>query len=108
MATYIEVEQARNMPSLRLVLQSDTPAPWSEAAREIFSVKKIPFVRVRHSLGVPNLALKEWTAQTSAPVAIWEDERPRSTWIEQLYLAERLAPDPPLIPAHIEDRMLMF
>lgn len=41
-------------------------------------------------------------------MAIWNDERPRSTWIEQLFLAERLQPTPPLIPANIEDRVLMF
>jgi hypothetical protein len=52
--------------------------------------------------------LYEWTAQRSAPVAIWNDERPRSTWIEQLYLAERLQPFPALIPASIADRALMF
>ena len=52
--------------------------------------------------------LIEWTAQASAPVAIWNDERPRSTWIEQLYLAERLQPSPALIPADDDDRVLMF
>src|SRR3546814_5254587 len=49
-----------------------------------------------------------WTAQTSGPVAIWQDERPRSTWLEQHYLAERLAPEPRLIPADLDDRTLMF
>ena len=38
----------------------------------------------------------------------WNDERPRSTWIEQLYLAERLQPEPALIPANADDRVLMF
>ncbi len=31
-----------------------------------------------------------------------------STWIEQLFLAERLQPNPPLIPASIEEQVLMF
>lgn len=39
---------------------------------------------------------------------IWNDERPRSTWTEQLYLAERLQPTPSLIPAEINERMAMF
>jgi glutathione S-transferase len=52
--------------------------------------------------------LHEWTAQTAAPVAIWNDERPRSLWNDQLFLLERLAPQPALIPAAIEDRALMF
>jgi len=108
MAEYIDVEQARNMSGLRLVLSPGVPGPWSEAAKGIFYVKKIPYVRVRQEIGGENRALREWTAQTTAPVAAWNDEPPRSTWIEQLFLAERLAPNPPLIPANIEDRVLMF
>jgi glutathione S-transferase len=108
MAEYIDVEQARGMSGLRLVLSPGVPGPWSEAAKGIFHVKKIPYIRVRQEIGGENRALQEWSAQTTAPVAVWNDERPRSTWIEQLFLAERLAPNPPLIPANIEDRILMF
>jgi len=42
------------------------------------------------------------------PVAIWNDKRPRSTWIEQRYLVERLAPATALIPTNIEDLTVMF
>ncbi|MGH7933843.1 MAG: hypothetical protein ACREQN_11855 [Candidatus Binataceae bacterium] len=108
MAQYIEVEQAIGMRGLRLVLTAGVPGPWGEAAKGIFHVKKIPFVSVRQEGRGSNLALLNWTKQTSAPVAIYNDERPRSTWIEQLYLAERLAADPPLIPAPIDERVLMF
>ncbi|HTT76059.1 MAG TPA: hypothetical protein VMF50_08790, partial [Candidatus Binataceae bacterium] len=38
----------------------------------------------------------------------YNDERPRSIWSDQLYLAERLEPNPPLIPANLKDRALMF
>jgi glutathione S-transferase len=41
-------------------------------------------------------------------VAVWNAGRPRSTWNEQLYLVERLAPQPSLIPDNDEDRILMF
>ena len=108
MAEYLSVEEARNMSGLRLVLSPGVPGPWSEAAKGICYVKKLPYLRVRQEIGGENRALQDWTAQTTAPVAAWNDERPRSTWIEQLYLAERLAPNPPLIPASIEDRALMF
>jgi glutathione S-transferase len=108
MAEYISVEQARPMSGLRLVLSPGVPGPWSEAAKGIFDVKKIPYVRVRQEIGGENRALQEWTAQATAPVAVWNDEPPRSTWIQQLFLAERLQPNPPLIPAAIEDRALMF
>jgi len=108
MAEYIDVEQARNMSGLRLVLSPGVPGPWSEAAKSICYVKKLPYARVRQDIGGPNPALQEWTAQTTAPVAAWNDERPRSTWIEQLSLFERLAHAPALIPTNIDDRVLMF
>lgn len=108
MAEYLSVEEARKMSGLRLVLSPGVPGPWSEAAKGILYVKKIPYVRVAQEIGGDNKALIEWSAQATAPVAVWNDEPPRSTWIEQLYLAERLAPNPPLIPANIEDRSLMF
>jgi hypothetical protein len=38
----------------------------------------------------------------------YNDERPRSIWNDQLNLAERLQLNPPLIPADIGERMLMF
>ena len=98
------------MPGLRLILGANTvPGPWREACKGIFYVKKIPYAPVASagSDGSPR-ELIEWTAQASAPVAIWNDERPRSTWIEQLYLAERLQPDPALIPANREERISML
>jgi glutathione S-transferase len=70
-------------------------------------MKKISYVRVAKAQG-HDAALQAWTSQSSAPVAVWNDERPRSTWNEQLYLVERLAPQPALIPANVEDRMLLF
>jgi len=108
MADYIDIAQARRMSGLRLVLIAGVPSPWGEAAKGIFQVKGTPFVRVRHELGGPNTALREWTGQSSAPVAIWNDERPRTTWVEQLLLAEQLNPEPPLIPVDPEQRALML
>ena len=107
MPKYVEVEEARNMTGLRLVLSPGVPGPWSEAAKGVFYAKKISYIPVRQKMGIDPV-LREWTAQDSAPVAIYNDERPRSTWVEQLYLAERLAPNPPLIPASIDDRVVMF
>lgn len=107
---YASIEEARTMSGLRLILGAHTiPGPWREACKGLFYVKKVPYVPVA-SAGKDgsDRELREWTAQTSTPVAIWNDERPRSTWIEQLYLAERLQPHPPLIPASIEERTLMF
>ena len=59
-------------------------------------------------MGTASLELMQWTAQTSSPVLAWNDERPRTTWNDQLNLAERLAPFPRLIPEPLDDRALMF
>ena len=107
MAEYIDIEQAKTLSGLRLVLPPGRPNPWAEGFKGICYVKKIPYVRVRKAQG-HDAALQAWTSQSSAPVAVWNDERPRSTWIEQLYLAERVVPQPALIPENIEDRALMF
>lgn len=108
MAKFIDVEAARTLPGMRLVLTTNVPGPWGEAAKGILHVKSIPFVRVRQEIGGENEALAAWTGQTSAPVAIWNDERPRTTSLEILFLAERLAPEPALIPDDPEDRARMF
>lgn len=108
MAEYLSVEAARELPGLRLVVTAYVPGLWSEACKSIFDAKGVPYRLVEQVVGGENLALKAWTAQTSGPVAVWNDERPRSTWIEQLYLAERIGPEPRLIPVDMNDRMVMF
>jgi glutathione S-transferase len=108
MAEFIDLKQAIAMPGLRLTLISTTPSPWGEAVKGFFHVKQIPYVPVRHPMGQDQTLLRQLTAQESAPVAFYNDERPRCTWPEQLYLAERLRPDPPLIPDQLEDRVRMF
>jgi glutathione S-transferase len=48
------------------------------------------------------------TGQTSAPVALYADEKPAILWDEIIYLSERLGPEPRLIPADARQRMDMF
>lgn len=108
MARFVDVEEGRALSGLRLVLTTNVPGPWGEAAKGILHVKRLPFVRVRQEGGAPNEALAAWTGQTSAPVAVWNDERPRTTSLEILFLAERLAPEPALIPDDPDERARMF
>jgi len=107
---YAGLEEARRTTGLRLILGAyPVPGPWREACKGIFYVKKISYMPVTAAgKDGSERELIDWTAQASAPVAIYNDERPRSTWIEQLFLAERLAPEPRLIPANADDRVLMF
>jgi glutathione S-transferase len=108
MAEYVDIEPARSMHGLRLVLSQGVPGPFCEAARYCFDVKKVPYVRVRQVPMASDAALLAWTAQTSAPVAVYERERPRSSWVEIVHLAERLSPEPRLIPHDSEARMRMW
>lgn len=108
MAQYVEVEQAIGMSGLRVVLSPGVPGPWSESAKGILHVKKIPYVKVRQVVGGENEPLRKWTAQETAPAFVYNNERPRSIWSDQLYLAERIAPNPALIPADIDERIRMF
>jgi len=116
---YVSIARARQMSGLRLVLGAYAiPGPWREACKALFHVKGIPFTPARTSdEGASDLdvgmagtqsELIAWTGQASAPVAIWNDERPRSSWVDQLNLAERLESEPPLVPADLGERMRMF
>ncbi|MEE9607678.1 MAG: hypothetical protein V3U03_08040 [Myxococcota bacterium] len=108
MAEYVDVEKAKDLPGLRLVLSVGVPGPWGEAAKGVFHVKRVPFVRVRQDPGLPNEELERWTGHANAPLAIYADERPRSAWSEIVLLAERLAPESPLLPSDPERRALTF
>jgi hypothetical protein len=116
---YIPIREAKQMSGLRIVLGAFAlPGPWHEACKGVYYVKGLDYTPVRSSnenasdlqigMGNSQSELVEWTAQSSAPVVIWNDERPRSSWNDQLYLAERLSPEPPLIPPDSEDRIRMF
>jgi glutathione S-transferase len=104
----ISIEQARASSGLRIVTLAQVPSPWGEALKGILHVKQLSHARVGHAFGSSTKVLKEWTAQDSFPVMAWNDEPPRTTWLEQLYLAERLAPTPQLIPESLEDRIQML
>jgi glutathione S-transferase len=105
---YISVEDAIALPGLRLVLTRGTPGPWGQAVKAIFHLKNIPYVAAAQEVGEPNEALQRWTNQNSAPVAVYNDERPRTRWNEILLLGERLSPEPRLIPNDSADRAMMF
>ena len=108
MTEYLDPEAARDLPGLRLVLTAGVPGPWGEAAKSIFHVKKIDYVPVRQDGGMANEALEAWTGQTNAPQAVLDDEPARSGWAAILLLAERLAPEPRLVPQDRRERALCF
>ncbi|HVH05626.1 MAG TPA: glutathione S-transferase N-terminal domain-containing protein [Myxococcota bacterium] len=105
---WIDVAEARRRAGLRLVSVKGVASPWSEAAKALLHVKKLPYVRVAHAAGGANAELVEWTGQNSAPVLAYDNERPRTGWAEILLLLERLAPEPRLVPPEPAERALLF
>lgn len=105
---YINVADAITMPGLKLVLTAGSPGPWSEAAKAIFQIKGIKFIAVRQDAGGENADLLQWTGQTTAPVAVYNNEAPRCQSLDILFLAEQLNPSPALIPHNAAQRATMF
>jgi glutathione S-transferase len=105
---YFSVKEARDLPGLRLVLTAHMPGPWGEAAKYIFGARGVEFVPVEQLAMEANDDLFEWTGMRNAPIAMYEDEPPQSTWHEILLLAERIGSGPSLIPEDPIDRALMM
>jgi glutathione S-transferase len=105
---YLSVEEAINAPGLRLVLSVGVPGPWGESAKAILAYKGLGFIPVHQQGGGENEALRAWTGQTSAPVAVYDELPPVCHWLDLLMLAERLAPQVPLLPLDCTDRVDVF
>ncbi len=101
---YIDLKQAQEQQGLRMVVVAGIPSPWSEAAKGIFHVKQLPWSAVRHDPRDSDMA--NWTGSRSAPVVMYNNEAPRSGWAEILLLAERLSPEPALLPKDAKERAL--
>lgn len=103
---YIGVDEAISRPGLRMVVVSEVPSPWGEAAKGFLHIKGIEWAAVR--LDQTSETQRRWTGQVSAPVAIYEGETPRAGWAEILQLTERVSPTPALLPANPAERALAF
>ena len=108
MLQYKSFQEIIDHPGLRIVLVQGMPSPWGQAAKTIFEVKGLEYVAAPWVVFHPNLDIVKWGGEPSAPVVAWAQEKPISRWIDILYLAERLAPQPSLIPADATDRALMI
>lgn len=105
---YKTPSDAKDLDGLRLALTIGLPAPWSMSARFMFDVKKIPYVPVSQLGGGANQDLVAWTGHRNAPVAIYNDEPARTNWADIINLADRINPEPPLVPDNAADRIAMF
>ena len=98
---YVSFVQARDMMGLRLVLSCDGPNVWCEAAKYVFDLRQVPYVAVAKrgmADGEESNALFAWTGHRNSPIAMYEDEKARASWLDILYLAERIGSGPSLLP----------
>ena len=102
---YVPVSEAKDLPGLRLVLTAGVPGPWGEAAKALFRHHGVSFVPVLQTGGGDNPELVSWTRHRNAPIAIYNDEPPRTKWLDILDLAERLGSGPSLYPDARTDRI---
>ncbi|MEH6636566.1 MAG: hypothetical protein V7700_13660 [Halioglobus sp.] len=105
---YVSVADAQTAGGLRLILTGGLPAPWSEAAKGVFRVRKVSYTPVLQQGGGLNEDIVAWTGHRNAPTAMYNDEPPRVTALDMINLAERLGSGPSLVPEKIGDRVLMF
>jgi glutathione S-transferase len=101
MTPWLTLEQALGASGLRVApVRAGLPSPWSEFVRACLHVKRIPYQLVDARDAERGLApIRALTGQESLPVVLWNDERPRVNWLEQLMLAERISDQPRLLPA---------
>jgi glutathione S-transferase len=103
---FVDVDDARQARGLRLAVLGGIPSPWSEAAKGIFDVKEIDYLLVRFA--PRDEKVREWTKSHNAPVALFDDEPPRTGWAEILALAERLGGRVSLVPDDVEQRVRLL
>jgi len=108
MAVFHTIDEVRKMRGMRLVVAEGLPGPWAEGIRGVLDFKSIPYSRGKFELDSDHKDLIDWTAQSSVPVLAWEDEFPKSAWLEQIFLTENVQPQPSVIPKNIDERVTMF
>jgi glutathione S-transferase len=108
MLQYRSFKEIIDHPGLRIVLVKGAPSPWGQAAKTIFEIKGLDYVAAPWLGGEPNDEIVAWGGEASAPIVAWAKEKPINRWIDILYLAERLAPKPSLIPMDATQRALMI
>jgi glutathione S-transferase len=93
---YVDVATARSAPGVRIVVSGLVPSPWSEAAKGLFQVAKVPFVAVRRMRDAQDITA--WTGIDNVPVVLHNAEPARTNWSAITALASRLAGPDVLIP----------
>lgn len=108
MNRFVNITEARDARGLRMACLRRIPSPWTEAAKGIFYVKGLDCQYAAQGDGDPDDAIANWAGDSEIPVVAYENEPLRTGWAEILILAERLAPEPALIPSDAQLRSELF
>lgn len=103
---FVELEEARAASGLRVVIATNVPSPWSQAALGLFDMKGLDYLAVRFRRS--DQEMKGWTGARNAPAVLLDNEPPRTGWAEIVTLAERLGGKMSLVPDDDERRVRMF
>lgn len=104
---FVEIDEARSMPGLRLVVPRGHWALWSEFVKSFLWIKKIPYVAVTQHGFQDNPELVAWTGVRNQPQVVYNDESVRTNWLDILNLVERIEPKPALLPQDSYERALV-
>lgn len=103
---FVELDEARAASGLRVVIATNVPSPWSQAALGLFDMKGLDYLAVRFRRG--DEEIKRWTGARNVPAVLLDDEPPRTGWAEIVMLAERLGGRVSLVPEDDARRVRMF
>jgi glutathione S-transferase len=99
---YVDVATARKAPGVRIVVSGLVPSPWSEAAKGLFQIAKIPVLAVRRMRDAAELTA--WTGVDNVPVVFHDAEPARTSWAAITTLAARLAGPDVVVPEDVVAR----
>ena len=103
---FVELEEARQASGLRLVIATNVPSPWSQAALGLFDMKGLDYLAVRYRR--TDEEIRRWTGARNVPAVLFDDEPPRTGWAEIVTLGERLGGRMSLVPEDDDRRVRMF
>ena len=93
---YVDIAAARAAAGTRIVTSSIVASPWSEAAKGLFALAKLPALVVAR--GRDGADVMAWTGVDNVPVVLHEHEPARTNWASIVGLANRLAGPNVLVP----------
>jgi glutathione S-transferase len=108
MTEYVEVNEARRLPGIRLALSKGQPGLWGQAVKQMLGYKGLPFVPVLQRGGEANEELLAWTGQRNAPVLVYDERPALSRWQDMIPFIDQLKPTPLLQPEASHARALHY